>query len=164
MFIAITSAEVREEDLQVLTPVVMKWRSDTFWVLDLNSCQRYWQQQAKRSGLKLTDFYRKVLQETFGQKPFIASMGQSPWQAILLLTHMQERGLNGVMNYSDALGYSLYKDISWNSFWLVAGEFGDFGLLIKWKRFNLRRFAGSASRCSAQWSGWPSLILGRCMP
>lgn len=121
--------------LQALTPKIMAW-SDGVWLLDLSRCASYWQSRAEQSGssigertepqaplkranhdpVDLSSFLSNLLADLCGET-YRATLAPHPWQALLMLSEMGERHLQGLLVASSPFGQSLLNDISWDSWW-----------------------------------------------
>lgn len=135
--------ETHFEGLQSLTSRLMRW-SDTIWLLDLTPCASYWEARARAAGGSAADLIRATLEASLQRLggSLRAVFAAHPWQAALLLTHMQERRLTGVVvgpsqdarpDYSGSsqpslrasFGDILFKDLTWEVWWECAEQLAD---------------------------------------
>ena len=99
--------------LQALTPRLMRW-SDRLWLLDLDACASYWQARAVLQETTAVELVRFLLRE-LPLGCVRAALADHPWQALLLVTHMQERRLPGFVLGRGPLGEALLREASWAS-------------------------------------------------
>jgi hypothetical protein len=116
--------------LQALAPRLMRW-TETIWLVDLASCEAYWRARARMAGTEVVPLLREILEGVVGDARSAsqgsclrAAMAEHPWPALLLVTHLKERRLSGLVLRGGALGESLYRDVSWTSWWQAAEAFG----------------------------------------
>jgi len=128
-FVAISVPGADLTDVLSLTPRVMRWdrvSSERIWIADLESCIGYWRAQAQLQGRDEISCIRSVLERTTGvahqQKTMTAVMADHPWQAVLLLEHMQRRGLRGFVSLSTPIGQNLWREVSWSAWEVCVGD------------------------------------------
>mgnify|MGYP006288300345 CR=1 FL=1 len=124
--------ETRREDpqlLQSLTTDLMRWTED-IWIMDLSRYMAYWEKQSARAGLHPLGMWRKLLNHLLGEEAgdasgkvitlspsYRACCAHNPWAAVLLLQAMRERGIKGIVSLQGQSGHSLFKEISWTTWW-----------------------------------------------
>ena len=113
LFLAIASSSFSEKDASMLSPQYMKW-SENSWLIDLSSCLRYWQRNA--NGLLLSDFFQNML-SSIPQHRYSGALSPFPWQGILMMMILQNKGLNGVVHCDHPIGQTLYRQMSWVAWW-----------------------------------------------
>lgn len=136
MYLAIRWNPSNEQVLQAFTPKVMKWEGGV-WLMDLRVCLPYWNIVAQQQGCSLAELLRDLLQQYTEDQTYLAAFAGCPWQAILLLNYLNERRLDGFVDRTSNFGSGLYRDISWQSWWQTALQWGSFCEQVREKRFNL---------------------------
>ena len=122
MFIAIKALKQDIDELYALSPSLMEW-SEGVYVIDLGPCLSYWQTRAERFGGSVEDYFQNFFQKNY--KETQVAYAPHPWQAVLLLSMMQERGLVGFLGFLNpygssikpSLGQTLYQQMSWQVWW-----------------------------------------------
>lgn len=107
-----------EDIAHILTPKVMHW-DENIWLMDLTSCRAYWEVCATRRGMGTEEFLRTILQGEQKNRPFAAALAPHPWQALLLVLHMQTRKLDGLLN--SAFTAAFFQQMDWDT-WLRGAE------------------------------------------
>lgn len=113
------SPEKTPASIQALTPRVMRW-DDEIWLLDLSPCESYWLAQAAMRHCDVNALLRLVLQDVATSTEagrWRCAMASHPWQALLLLNHMCERRLTGLISGDSGFGRGVFKEISWGGWW-----------------------------------------------
>lgn len=129
LFIAVEVTEPDQQILQSLTTEVMCW-SDSVWLMDLTRFYEYWQQQAITRKTAPLTLWRKLLNHLLGEEPvennskiislspsYRGSCAKNPWSALLLLRAMKDRQVKGLLSLQSSFGQSLFREISWESWW-----------------------------------------------
>lgn len=109
------------EKLESLTPRIMQWSED-IWILDMGLCLSYWWNRALQEGLDVVTLWRLVLQRLFGGDTltYSAAVAHHPWLAVLVLGHMRERDLFGLVDYDSPFGRRHFQEVSWRNWWWAA--------------------------------------------
>ncbi len=107
-------------ELQALSSRLMCWKEDV-WLVDLSVTTSYWQAQAARSGLSLTNLWRSLLAGLLAEDG-AAALAEHPFRALLLARQLSGRRLFGLVSETERVGAGLWRDISWTSFVDVAEE------------------------------------------
>lgn len=109
------------EKLESLTPRIMQW-SEEIWLLDMGLCLTYWWKRAAQENIDVVTLWRLALQRIFQGESFIygAAVARHPWQAILLLGHMRERQLSGLVDYDSVFGRRHFQEVTWRNWWSAA--------------------------------------------
>ena len=133
--VVVPSAEISLASLLVLTPRVMKWShvsGRTIWLCDLEPCVSYWQAQTRGQDHLIK--IRQVLEHSLGVS-FHAAFAEHPWQALLLATHMESRGLSGLVSLLTPIGQNLWRDVPWDIWWSSLDVLGEHWEAVKQKNF-----------------------------
>lgn len=120
-------SSLEEEALHTLpllfTSRVMRW-TDDIWLLDLTVCRSYWAAQAQWQNVSIETLFTALLTRHAGNGLYSAALADHPWQAIVLLIHMRERALPGLINYLTPFGAEQYRQIGWSSWFRAASVYG----------------------------------------
>ena len=121
------------ERLFALSSSVMEWGDGT-WVVDLGPCLSYWAEIASRKKVGILSVIREEVCKVLGinarqsagtpsLKPgFTAALGNNAIQSVLLLHHLIDRNLQGLVSIRSEAGRALFSGLSWDTFWKVLGE------------------------------------------
>ncbi len=101
---------------QSLSPEVMHWAEDV-WLIDLASCQAYWQSRAQTRQLSFHQLLLEQLDQLCGAHHYRAVLGDHPWQALLLLPCLAQQNYFGLMNRHSSMGENLLQALSWDDWW-----------------------------------------------
>lgn len=121
VFICIESTETKQDKLQCLTAKIMKW-GPNIWLLDLSHYLSYWQSQSQQCQLSAPILWKTILNRVFTSNPnqknqYRATYATSPWQALLLLAHMQTIHQFGFWSPQTTPGDTHYQHLSWDAWW-----------------------------------------------
>lgn len=111
-FIAILGSDFTYESLQMISPNVMQW-NDQIWIVDLRSCLSYWSAQGKKTNTSVFEYIRGICDRIGGKSGYYASVASDPWQSILLLGVLEEKGMHGFISLQSNMGRNLYTYLSW---------------------------------------------------
>ncbi len=133
----VLAAHDSEQQLQLmlnLTPKVMHW-AENIWLLDLGVCASYWQARAESIHADPTSLWRSLLHQLImpgtpnpqnihigASAPYHAVLSTQPWPAILLLNYLRERSLQGFIDSDSLFAQTLWRELSWNSWWISAAQ------------------------------------------
>ena len=121
----VSNKEVDPSFFQIFSPRVMHWHDD-IWLLDLRVCRNYWVAQALAKQVEPMEILRQALAELCGRVGggraaqgggYQAAFAYHPWQAVMLMGQMMERGLSGLIEISGVFGRNLFQETSWDVFW-----------------------------------------------
>ncbi len=140
MFLALRSEDINEPFF--LSPQVMRC-SDQIWLVNLSPTLSYWKSQlchpqrsksapggldiasrcpgaayAAGHDLALPEIFAMVLKNM--DPHFSAALSEHPWSALLLLHHMCQRKLMGLLSYFESFGKAQYLEISWETWFETA--------------------------------------------
>ena len=121
LFMALEEADFAPNQAQCVSPYIMQW-SEACWIFDISCCLTYWNQQAKIHASDCHNLLRQVVQRTFPDFKR-ATLCHHPWQAILLLYTMEEKGLEGFLDIESPIGKNIYHQMSWDVWWYCARNF-----------------------------------------
>ena len=129
LFMALEIPDANQEILQSLTTEIMQW-SDKVWIMDLTRFYSYWQEQAISRETTPLILWRKLFNHLLDGEPkeaaakvialspaYRACCARNPWLALLLLRAMKEREIKGLLSFSSNFGQSLFREISWGTWW-----------------------------------------------
>lgn len=114
-YLIITCSPKHQIHLQALTPMLMQW-SSRIYILDISTCQRFWERQAAKLGLTPFEMIHRILLQSFGQK-LRAVAASHPWPGLFLHAYLREKKLAGFINLHGPFGATLYREASWTA-WL----------------------------------------------
>jgi len=111
-FIAVLGSNFTYEALQMISPNVMQW-NEQIWIIDLRSCLSYWSAQAKKNNTSVFDYIRGICDRIGSASGYYASVAGDPWQCILLLGVLEEKGMQGFISIQSNMGRNFYTYLSW---------------------------------------------------
>jgi len=142
------SLEREPDSLMALSPRIMHWH-DNVWLVDLQVSASYWRVQALQQDCDVMDIVRSILTHTIASDEgfYRAALADHPWQAILLFEAMEHRSLAGLLKLEAPFGASVYREISWATWWSSSLNFAKHCELTQLEK---RKFNGGQfrSRCS----------------
>jgi hypothetical protein len=140
-FLCVASEHADESARTMFTPKVMKWRDDT-WLMDLTGSKRYFSARASRLSIDTEAMLRAMLGECHShvEGGFCAALADQPWMAALLVAHMKERGMKGLLNAYSQFGQSAYQQLDWGVWLGEAEHMAEFFVAAKVKRFSAATF------------------------
>jgi hypothetical protein len=157
-FIALETGKQTREILQSLTTEVMQW-TENIWIMDLSRFYGYWLKQARRSAMSPQALWRKVFNRLLGEEPMenqskIISLSpiyrtcsaHNPWSAVLLLQAMRKRQVTGLISLDSRSGQSLFREISWKTWWEQVELLELHLQTAKFKGFKKAGFKGQCKR------------------
>ena len=102
----------------VFTPDVMKWQP-RIWLLNLKTCQTFWNHQAKSADCDTHGLFEKLLMGQFdGETPqFLGVTASHPWPALLLLHHFAAQEMTGLIHGEGPFGKQALAKLPW-TVWL----------------------------------------------
>lgn len=112
----------QDEDIFCLTPRVMCW-DEQIYLLDLNSCSAYWQQQAERARLPVLQLYERIIDSLFGDT-VSAVFCDHPWPGLCLLDHLLRCGDSGYHDLSSHFNRHRYLGLDWAAWFNVLAVLG----------------------------------------
>lgn len=107
---------------------IMQW-GDAYCVVDLKPCFSYWAHKARSKSLAVTSVLRSLvdsilLSQCTTKEPitrlkpgYYATLSDSPVSACLLLKHLVNRNLQGLISRHTPTGKSLFLGLQWQSWW-----------------------------------------------
>ncbi|HYX37309.1 MAG TPA: hypothetical protein VE954_29750 [Oligoflexus sp.] len=107
-----------------LSPEVMHWAEDV-WLIDLASCQVYWQSQAQTRRMSFHQLLLGHLDEICGVSSYRAVLGDHPWQALLLLPCLAQQNYFGLINRHSSMGDNLLQGLSWDDWWQACTRYAE---------------------------------------
>ncbi|MBU2515086.1 hypothetical protein KJ966_27515 [bacterium] len=129
IFIALEAEQPDQQILQCLTTEVMQW-TETVWIMNISPYYSYWLKQSCRTGSTPISLWRKLFNHLLGEEPregqskvislspaYRAACARNPWSAVLLLNVMRRREINGLISQNSKFGASLFREISWETWW-----------------------------------------------
>ncbi len=129
MFIALETERADPQILQCLTTEVMQW-TDTVWIMDISPYYSYWLKQSRTAGSNPISLWRKLFNHLLGEDAeagrskiislspsYRACCARNPWSAVLLLSVMRGKEINGLISQDSKFGSSLLKELSWKTWW-----------------------------------------------
>ncbi len=144
MYLALHSTQLSSESAQSLSPRVMLWDKDC-WVIDLSVCLAYWQFIAQKKGLTMPMFLREIL-DSVCEPNYRAVVSQHPWRSILLLYHMGEKDLKGLVDQEDRMGQAIFANISWSTLFSQILKLGEHFQISGFKKFNSATFSKNVNK------------------
>lgn len=144
-FLALESDVPNPVRIMIFTPRVMQW-SESVWLFDMTPCRHYWEVQAARHRVTVMTLLQKILNAHFevtGDREtasFRAVAAPHPWQALLLLGHLRDRNMKGLVNRTGAFGETLHTHTPWETWFETAQQFAAHCETTGRKGFNPDRF------------------------
>lgn len=124
-FLAVRSHAAKSlEQLQALTPRIMQWDADSR-ILDLRLCSAFWQYQARRQNQSLLECLQSELDELFAGQTYHAAFAETPWQAVLLLSLLEEMQIPGFTSKTSRFGSNIMRSLSWEIWWQCAATYAE---------------------------------------
>ena len=144
--------------LQGLSPKVMAWSPD-LWIVEMSMVMSYWRHVAGQRGTSLVETWVQVLLGTADTRSFLmqhpgdlpASVtalhqftiagAASPWQAVLLATHMKNHFIRGaILHFPPQRSADSYAHIEWDSWRECAAILGAYWAERRMTGFHWPRF------------------------
>ncbi|MBP9708186.1 MAG: hypothetical protein KBD78_11115 [Oligoflexales bacterium] len=138
-FLAINFVIRQDEYNHVLTPNVMAW-SETSLLMDLSQCRKYWTAMAVSKNIHPPTLIKEILDKIYGEASYSAAFAPDPWRALLLMHHMEERNLKGLLNFSDPFGQAAFAQLAWDSWFSAVRCIASKYEILKTPKFNLAAF------------------------
>ena len=120
---------LRDDDLanhaQRLSSKIMRWGSGV-WILDLSLCQSYWNNQSRKHQCSTESLIEAVLNKISRELGHLVevrgALAWHPWQALLLVSQMQERRLMGLTSIALPFGRKLLEQLTWPAMWRMTDQ------------------------------------------
>jgi hypothetical protein len=116
-FLAVSSSHFKKEAQSFFSPRMMRWEDDVM-IFDLRPCRLFWQNHADQRGVSLTELFKDLVSEITNETATsFAVVAETPWRAVLMLDHLREKNLTGLVSLYDSFSKGLFSQISWASWW-----------------------------------------------
>lgn len=145
LYIAIKSNEFTPEGAQTITPRIMNW-SKNCWILDFSITIEYWRRN--RTHIResivplIEEAIKRSMNDSKNQKSFCycASLANNPWKAILLLYSMEDKGLEGYLDFESGFGKTIYENLPNKVWWKCLKKISYHFKQAKIKGYNPQKF------------------------